>query len=122
MKYMKQFGIILAASFLGELLSRLIPLSIPASIYGIVFMFIGLCLHWIPWDAVQETSAFLIDILPLMFIPAAVGLMDSWQEIRTAWVQYTVITVISTIAVIAVSGLVTQAVIRQQQKSSGGKL
>ena len=42
MKYLKQFGIILALSFIGEFLNDLLPLPIPASIYGIILMF--LCL------------------------------------------------------------------------------
>ena len=35
MKYVRQLLIILFVSFLGELLKSIIPLSIPASIYGI---------------------------------------------------------------------------------------
>jgi holin-like protein len=35
MKYLKQFGLILLISFCGEVLSYLIPLPVPASIYGL---------------------------------------------------------------------------------------
>ena len=34
-----------------------------------------------------------------MFIPAAVGLIDSWQDIGNAWFQYIVVTVVSTFVV-----------------------
>ncbi len=112
LKHLKQFAIILAVSFLGELLNFLIPLPIPASIYGIVLMFLFLETGLIPVQAVKETSDFLIQIMPLMFIPAAVGLLNSWSLIRPAWLQYVAITVISTVAVMAVSGKVTQAVLR----------
>ena len=78
MKYLKQFGIILGLSLLGELLNYLIPLPVPASIYGLVLMF--LCLHFkvIKLGDVKETAVFLIEIMPLMFIPAAVGLVNAW--------------------------------------------
>ena len=112
LKHLKQFAIILAVSFLGELLNFLIPLPIPASIYVIVLMFLFLETGLIPVQAVKETSDFLIQIMPLMFIPAAVGLLNSWSLIRPAWLQYVAITVISTVAVMAVSGKVTQAVLR----------
>lgn len=112
LKHLKQFAIILAVSFLGELLNFLIPLPIPASIYGIVLMFLFLETGLIPVEAVKETSDFLIQIMPLMFIPAAVGLLNSWSLIQPAWLQYVAITVISTVAVMAVSGKVTQAVLR----------
>ncbi len=39
MKYIRQLGIILLVSFLGELLHYLLPLPVPASIYGIVLLF-----------------------------------------------------------------------------------
>lgn len=116
MKWLKQFGIILVVSFLGEILGEVIPLPIPASIYGIVILFLCLKLQWIPYESVRETGAFLIEIMPLMFIPAAVGLLESWEVIQPAWLQYIVMTVLSTFVVMIVSGRVTQAVIRRKKR------
>ena len=117
MKYLKQFVIILLISFLGEILHYLIPLPVPASIYGILLML--LCLHFRVFAAeeVRETGIFLIEIMPVMFIPAAVGLMESWTIIKPSLVQYLVVIVISTIIVMAVSGLVTQKLINNSKKS-----
>ncbi len=117
MKYLKQFVIILLISFLGEILHYLIPLPVPASIYGILLML--LCLHFriFAADEVRETGIFLIEIMPVMFIPAAVGLMESWTIIKPSLVQYLVVIVISTIIVMAVSGLVTQKIINNSKKS-----
>ena len=84
MKWMKQFGIILLISFVGEILEKWIPLPIPASIYGIILLFLCLKLNIIPHEAVHETGKFLIEIMPLMFIPAAVGLLETWDVIAPA--------------------------------------
>ena len=116
MKWIKQFGIILAVSFIGELLGNWIPLPIPASIYGIILLFLCLKLHLIPFDDVHETGDFLIEIMPLMFIPAAVGLLESWDIIRPSWIQYILLTVSTTFIVMVAAGLVTQAVIRRTKK------
>jgi holin-like protein len=116
MKYLKQFCIILAISFVGELLHTWIPLPIPASIYGILILFIGLCTRWIPLDSVKETGKFLIDIMPVMFIPAAVGLINSWELIRSSWIPYLVVAVVTTVAVMAVAGRTTQYVMRHDKK------
>ena len=112
MKYIKQFGIIVLLAFLGELLHEVLPFPIPARIYGILLLF--LCLEWkvIPVSAIRETSRFLIDVMPIMFIPAAAGLMDSWQIIKASWVSYGIITVVSTFAVMIISGKTVQAVIK----------
>ena len=96
MKFLIQFLIIIAFSFAGELLHYLLPLPIPASIYGIVLLFAALELKLVKVKHIRETSGFLIAIMPVMFIPAAVGLIDSWQSIAGAWLQYVVVTVVST--------------------------
>lgn len=116
MKWMKQFGIILLISFVGEILEKWIPLPIPASIYGIILLFLCLKLNIIPHEAIHETGKFLIEIMPLMFIPAAVGLLETWDVIAPAWLEYVAVTVISTWVVMIVSGRVTQFVIRRKRK------
>ena len=112
MKSIKQFGIILAISFIGEIMNYLIPLPVPASIYGLVLML--LCLHFgiVHIDSVKDSGKFLIEIMPLMFIPAAVGLIESWKTIGSKIGTYLIITVLSTIFVMIVAGHTTQAFIR----------
>ena len=77
MRYVKQFGIILLISFLGEVLHALLPLPVPASIYGIVLLFLCLQTGLLKVSAIRETSRFLIAIMPMLFLPAAVGLIES---------------------------------------------
>lgn len=118
MKYVKQFGIILLISFAGEALNYLLPLPVPASIYGLVLMFLCLQLRVFRLEDVRDTALFLIEIMPLMFIPAAVGLMESWGIIRAKIIPYLVITVLSTFLVMAAAGKITQAVIRRDRKKA----
>ena len=118
MKYIKQFAIIITFSFAGEVLRALLPLPVPASIYGLVLMLLGLVLHIIPLDSVKDTAKFLVEVMPLMFIPAAVGLITSWGMIRSRLLAYGVITVVSTFAVMIVSGQITQLVIRHGKRKA----
>lgn len=112
MKYLKQFLIILTISFSGEILHQLLPLPVPASIYGILLLFALLKTGILPLASVRETARFLVEIMPVMFIPAAVGIMDSWGIIAPSWLEYLIMTAVSTVIVMAVSGLVTQAVLQ----------
>ena len=116
MKYISEFGIIIVISLIGELLNYLIPLPIPSSIYGLVIMF--LCLHFkiVKVADVKKTAVFLIEIMPLMFIPAAVGIIESWDIIKPNVIAYAIITIVSTVLVMAVAGRVTQWVIRHSKK------
>ena len=119
MRFIKQILIILGVTFLGELLHDWIPLPVPASIYWLVLMF--LCLHIFPLSAVQETGDFLIDVMPALFIPASVGIIASWDVLRSILPQVLLITVVSLVVVMAVTGRVTQRVIRHEQKKGETK-
>ena len=104
MKYIKQFGIILFLSFLGEMLHECLPLPIPASIYGLVIMYICLAAGIIKLDQVRETAEFLVEIMAIMFIPPAVGLISSWDQLSSVLVPFAVITVLSTFIVMIITG------------------
>ena len=112
MKYLKQFLIILLISFAGELLKYVLPLPIPASIYGMVILLVGLLTGWIALDAVKDVGKFLIEIMPVMFIPAGVGLMASWGVLKPVLVPVSIITVVCVFTVMGVSGVVTQFLIK----------
>lgn len=114
MKYLKQFLLILLISFAGELLKHLIPLPVPASIYGLAILFTGLITGLIPLSKVKETGKFLTEIMPVMFIPAGVGLLESWGILAPVFVPVLITTLVSTIVVMVTAGRVTQSVIRRQ--------
>jgi holin-like protein len=65
---------------------------------------------------VKDTGKFLVDVMPVMFIPAAVGIINSWSVIQPKLLAYGVITFASTFIVMAVSGRVTQKIIRGGKK------
>ncbi len=121
MRFLKQFAIIIAISFLGEVMNRFIPLPIPASIYGLLLMFLALFFKIFPVSAVKETSAFLLEIMPLMFIAPAVAVIDNFAVLQSAWWKLLILAVVSTIAVMGISGAVTQFIIKKSGKNGGKK-
>lgn len=116
MKYLRQLLIILLFSFIGEILHALIPIQIPASIYGLVLLFIALLTGWLKLPQVKETAKFLIEIMPMMFIPAGVGLLVSWGELKPILLPVCVIIIVSTILVMGISGRVTQGMMQRRKK------
>ena len=115
MKYLKQFLIIVGVSCIGELLNYLLPLPIPASIYGLVIMLGLLVSKRLRLDAVKETADFLINIMPIMFIPASVGLIAYWEQLQPFLIPVIVITVISTILVMITTGKVTDWILMTKE-------
>ena len=113
MKFVKQFMIILAISFVGEALHSLLPLPVPASIYGLVLMLIGLQTGILP---LNEAGGFLIEIMPMLFIPAGVGLMVSWGALKPVILPISIIIVVTTILVMGVSGRIAQFILKREDK------
>lgn len=121
MKYIKQISIIITISFVGELLNYFIPLSIPGSIYGMILLFILLCSGVIKLHQIEETGKFLIDIMPILFVPSAVGIMSQFDQLKSIWIEIIVITIVTTFIVMGVTGLTTQAIIRIKKRRKGKK-
>ena len=114
MKFLRQFMIILLLSFLGEVLKMFIPLPIPASVYGLVLMLLCLVTGILKTSQVKEAAFFLIEIMPVMFIPAAAGLIDSWKVLQPLLLPILAITVVITIFVMVVTGKVAQMIAQKR--------
>lgn len=108
MKYLKQLFWILLFSGLGELLQAVIPLPIPAAIYGLVLLLTALCTGLLKAETIADTARFLIAVMPLLFVAPAVSILAHWELIAPNAVAIVVIMTLSTVIVFAVSGLVTK--------------
>ena len=116
MKYLKQFGIILMITALGEILRYLLPLPIPASIYGLLLMLFFLCTKIIKLEDVKSAADFLVAIMPVMFIPSAAGLIDSWEEFQPILLPGLATTLLSTLFVLLVTGKTADFLLEGEQK------
>ena len=117
MKLLRQFLLIALISLAGEALRALIPLPVPASVYGMVLMFLLLFTRVLRVEQVKGAASFLIEIMPVMFIPAAVGLLDTWEALRPIFGPLLFIVVVTTVLVMAVTGRVVQRVARKGEEA-----
>ena len=115
MNYLKQFAVILGVCLLGEGLRWLLPLPIPASIYGLALMLLLLVSRLVKLEQVENAADFLIQIMTPMFIPAAVGLMDQFQSLRAILLPLLVINLVGLVVTFAVTGRVTRFFLRREK-------
>lgn len=118
MKFVLQFAIIITVSFAGEILNHVIPLPVPASIYGLVLMFCCLKFKIFPLDSVKETSGFFNGIMPVLFVPSSVGFINALPLMKKYGIQFFLIAVITTIVVMVVTGRTSQFIIRHSKNKS----
>ena len=108
MKYLRQFCIIILYSFFGDVLHALLPIPIPASIYGMAMILLAFATNRLQVDSVKATGDFLISVLPLLFVAPTVGLLSCWDLIRGKLWKILLLVVITTIITFGVSGLLTK--------------
>ena len=120
MKYIKQVLIILLFTLLGEVLARVIPFPIPAAIYGIVLMLIALGTGILKTAQVKESSDFFISIMPVLYVPVCVRILEYWGVISSNLVAILTVTIVSTYLVFTVSGLVTQWLLNKKGGNGNG--
>lgn len=118
MKYLKQFLVILVFAFLGEGCRFLLPYPIPASIYGMILLFLALHLKLVKLEQFQPCAVQLVGWLPVLFVPPMVGLVDCWDRIRPHLVALLAITLVTTAITFACAGLVTQWLSEKEEKGS----
>ena len=117
MKYYTQFLRIMGFSLAGEVLQRLIPANIPASVYGLGLLFLALTLKIVKVEQVKTVGGFLISILPVLFVSPTVSIMEDWVLMKGSLISIFLLLFLSTILSFAVSGGVTQWV-----RKKGGKV
>ena len=113
-KYIFQFARITAFCLAGEVLAVVLPLPIPASVYGLLLMVAALKTGVLKLDQVRETGLFLTGIFPLLFVPAAAGVMELGSQLINLLLPAVLAIVPITALVMAVTGMVAQ-------KCAGGK-
>lgn len=117
-KYLFQFARILVFCFLGEILHAVLPLPLPSSIYGLILLLLALRLNVIRMEDVKEVGLFLTGIFPLLFVPAAAGVMELWAEMGSMLLPILLSIFPVTVLVLITSGHTTQALVRRKQKGA----
>lgn len=108
MKQLKPILLLLAITLVATLLKRLIPLPIPSSIYGIGLLFGLLCTGVLKLSAIERTAELLLELMPLFFVPAGVGLLIVLPDLMPVLLPILVIVFLSTFWVMGVTGKVAE--------------
>lgn len=121
MKYIKQLLIILLVSFIAEAMEYFIPLPVAASVYGLILMLVGLMTGIIPLEKVEGVADYLVGIMALMFVPPTVGIMATVDELKEMGVALVVISAVTTLIIMVVTGKVAQFILNRRKQKEGGK-
>lgn len=111
----KEIVIILGIYFAGEAVASLLGTKFPGSVIGMLLLLAALHLKWIKVDDIRFVSSFLLGYMPLFFIPAGASVMVSYVLMDGFYIQIVAITIVSTVLVMALTGLVVQHFVRKEK-------
>ncbi len=125
MKYTKQLAVISLVSFAGEFLSATIPLPVPGSVYGMLLLFLCLCLKILKLSQIEDTADFLLLVMPLFFVAPGISIIDTYPQVKDSILSLVLISFVTALITMVVTGHVTQFLIRhgkkKGKKEEGGK-
>lgn len=119
MNYIFQLALILGVSFVGELLNAVLPFPIPASVYGLILLFLLLCSKIVKLEQVEQVAGFMISVMPIFFIEPTVGIINSYGLVKGKIAALFIAAFLSFAAVLAVTGLTAQAIMKFKNKEKG---
>lgn len=123
MKHLISIGIITAVCFAGELLYFLLPLPVPAGIYGLLILLALLLTGIVKVRQLEHTAHFFLTIMPLLFLEPAVKLMTSFQALRGNIIPILLLCLVSTVIVTAVTGVTAEKICsRRNPKERADKI
>ncbi|MYL20579.1 CidA/LrgA family holin-like protein [Halobacillus litoralis] len=107
------YGLYLTGSWIQQVLG----LFIPGSVIGMLLLFVLLSLKIVPERLLQQGVAFMIRHLPFFFIPATVGIISYAHVFKGKGLLLIAIGLFSTAMVMAVSGRVTQTLVKRREEA-----
>ena len=109
----KELLIVSGIYLAGEALASLLEIGFPGSVIGMLLLLAALHLKWIKVDDIRYVASFLLGYMPLFFIPAGVGVMASYTLMEGFYLPVIVLTLVSTVVVMAVTGRLVQFLVQR---------
>ena len=116
MKYLHEAVIIAAVTFAAEIIKFFTPLPVPASIYGLILLFVLLKSGVVKLEQIEHVGGLLLELMPLLLVPASVSFLTVLDTIQEVLLPVMIMGFVGTSAVMMITGRTAQALVRR-----GGK-
>lgn len=120
-KYIRAIVLIYLCLFAGNAIAALLPITIPGSIIGMLFLFALLSSQILPAKWVKPGCQLLIRYMVLLFVPISVGVMKYYDQIVDDLVPLIVSCLLSTLLVFIIVGYTSHYFHRERPISGNSK-
>jgi len=121
MKMMYQIGLLFGVCLLGQAVSVFLPISFPGSVLSMIILFLLLFFRVIKVDHIRQKADFLLKNMSFFFIPAGIGILSSFDLIRSSILPLITVIIVTTILTFGATALTVQGVIALQDRHAQAK-
>ena len=121
MKYLFQFLLLMSFVFAGELVHAIVPLPIPASIWGLLFLLGALLSGIVKLSQIEDVANFFLIIILVLFVVPAVGILQVFGEIENVWPIMLAIVAITYLVTMASTGWMAEFLVRMRERQGRKK-
>lgn len=116
MKIIYQIGIIFALCWVSEIIEAFLPFAFPASVVGMILLFILLAFRVLKVEHIREKSDFLLSNMAFFFIPAGVSIINYFDVLKGNVGKLLLICFLTTILTFAATAWTIRGVLRLQNR------
>ncbi|MGQ9008957.1 antiholin-like murein hydrolase modulator LrgA [Bacillus stercoris] len=114
--FLTQAFIFAVIMLVSNMIAAIVPIPIPASVVGLVLLFLLLCLKVIKLEQVETLGTSLTSLIGFLFVPSGISVMNSLGVMQQYGLQIVLVILLATIILLGATGLFSQLIL-----SLGGK-
>ncbi|KTT79442.1 antiholin-like murein hydrolase modulator LrgA [Mammaliicoccus sciuri] len=103
---------------ISHVIESFMPIPMPASVIGLVLMFIALTTGVIKLEQVEAVGTALTNNIGFLFVPAGISVINSLGILSTSPILIILLIIISTILLLVCTGIFSQMIIKPSEKSA----
>lgn len=118
MNYIRQLGVLIACCVAGDALSILLHGALPGNVLGLTLLLLLLIFGPVRLDHVEHTADFLLQNMAFFFLPACLGVLEIFAQIKSEILAMLAVCVLTTLCTAAATAFTVHIVFRLQNRES----
>nr|MDF9458447.1 antiholin-like murein hydrolase modulator LrgA [Bacillus pumilus] len=114
--FLSQAFIFATVMFVSNLISMYLPIPMPASVIGLVLLFVLLTTKIVKLEQVEQLGTSLTGLISFLFVPSGISVIQSLGVMQEVGVQVVGVIIIATIMLLAATGLFTRLLMQLSEK------
>ena len=102
---------IVAVLFVSKIIESFMPIPMPASVIGLVLLFIALCTGIVKLGQVETVGTVLTNNIGFLFVPAGISVINSLPILKQSPILIILLIIISTLLLLICTGFASQLLV-----------